>query len=223
MTEAVAWLSAWYNVPYLFALAVTVVFSTFQIVFGFLPDAIDIDLGDGDIDVDVDTDVGGDAGHELAVDGGHGVIGSVLSFLGVGKAPSTILGLALLFSVGTLGLVANAAVTMTAGAATLSTGLFVGMGAANLFVGGLFTGRLALALNWLLPSHDTTTSDGTKVLGTQGKAASRITEKGGQVRIGPNRWIDAVTASGSQPIEKGAEVLLITYDKSLFRYIVEEI
>lgn len=214
MEEIIGWLTAWYNLIYLFAIAVAVVFSSLQVILGMIPDAIDVDLdGDGDIDVHVDGD--GDIGEHATF------IGNAMAFLGFGKAPLTILILTFLMLFGIVGLISSAIVKMVVIVPVMPhlVNFFLVFG--NFILAAIFTGRLAKFLNALLPGHSTTTQKGAKEVGSEGEAASTITEKGGQVLIGPSRWVDAVTGPGRPEIPKGTPVMLVDYDKENLRYTAE--
>jgi membrane protein implicated in regulation of membrane protease activity len=216
--DAIAWLTAWYNLIYLFALAVAAFFSLLQVFFGLLPDAIDVEVdvdGDGDLDLDVDLDIADDVGDHATF------IGNAMAFLGFGKAPLTILALTFLMIFGIVGLVSSAVVKMVVIVPVMPhlVNFFLVFG--NLIAAAVITGRLARFLNALLPGHSTVTRKGAKEVGAEGEAASTITEKGGQVLIGPSRWVDAVTGPGRPEIPKGSPVMLVDYDKENLRYTAE--
>jgi hypothetical protein len=217
MDLIVEWLTAWYNLPYLFALAVAMSFSSFQVLFGFLPDAVDVDVdGDVDADVDTDTDV-----HDVS--GKATFAGNAMSFMGFGKAPAAVLGLTFLFFFGSMGLIINAALKGLVVLPVLSiVVVFVSM-TGNLLVSGFITGRVAAVLNLWLPGHDTVTAAGKDSLHTEGVTTTVICEKGGTVQLGKARWVDAITAPGTSDIPKGSQVLLVAYDKAHTRYTAEPI
>jgi len=215
MEDIIGWLTTWHNLVYLLALGIACVYSGIQVILGIIPDAIDIDVdGDGDADIDVDLDIDGD---DLADHASF--ISNAMSWVGVGKAPGAVLALTWLLIFGGLGILTSALVKTLMPIPVLphlvNAGLMVGI----FFIAGTITGRMASVLNRLLPGHSTVTKAGSKLVQTEGVAASEITEKGGQVELSGSRWVDAVTARGSIP--KGTSVLLVDYDKDNTRYIAE--
>jgi len=216
--EIIGWLTTWNNLIYLFALAVAAVFSSLQVFLGFLPDAIDADVdidGDGDVDLEVDIDLDGDLGEQATF------IGNAMAFLGFGKAPLTILALTFLMLFGTIGLISSAIVKMVVIVPVMPTLVNFFLVFGNFILAAVLTGRLAKFLNRLLPGHISTARKGSKEVGAEGEAASTITEKGGQVLIGPSRWVDAVTGPGRPEIPRGTPVMLVDYDKENLRYVAE--
>jgi len=230
------WLIAWYNWLFLFSLAVTAIFSMLQMAFGMVPDAVDIEVDvdldldldldlDVDFDADVDTEVDFDADVDTEVD--HDIAGkanfasNAMAFIGLGKAPAAVLMLTFLMLFGTLGLISTAVLKGVLSLPLVGYATFLGLVFIDSFVSMFITGRLASLLNKYLPGHDTASEIGHAAMHREGEAASEITERGGQVQLGPDRWVDAITAKGHPAIEKGTQVLLVAYDNELFRYTVE--
>lgn len=214
------WLAAWYNWLFLFALAVTTVFSTLQVLLGMMPDALDVEVdvdGDGDVDIDIEIEADGD--HDLAAKASFA--SNAMAFVGYGKAPASVLALAFLMLFGTIGLVLTALTKEVLEIPVVGTFVFSADVFIATFMGAFATGKLARVLNRFLPGFDTASEVGHAAVHREGKAASEITERGGQVQLGPDKWVDAVTAKGRPTIHKGSKVLLIGYDKELFRYTVE--
>jgi hypothetical protein len=212
MSDIIPWLSAWYNLPYLFALAVAMAFSSFQILFGFLPDAVEMDI---ETDGDVDPHIGLSEKASFA--------GNAMAFLGLGKAPAAVLGLTFLFVFGSLGMITNALLKNLVDLPVVSIVVVALSMSGNALVSGFVTGRFASVLNRWLPGHDTVTAAGKDSLHLQGVSTTVICEKGGTVQLGKARWVDAITAPGTEDIQKGSQVLLVAYDKAHTRYTAEPI
>lgn len=205
--------SAWFNWPYLFALAIALSFASFQVLFGFIPDAIELDVDtEGDLDVDMDTDAGADLATKASF------ASDAMAFVGLGKAPLAVLALVFLFLFGSIGLFLNVLVHPA-----LTPLAIIGIFGLSFAGASITTGRLADVLNQVLPGHESVTSRGAAFLHREGTAVTVINERGGEVELAASSWVNAAVAPGRAPILRGTRVLLVSYDQSRFRYTVEPI
>jgi len=202
------WIQGWYNWPFLLSLFVGLGLATLS-VLGFSKD------GGVDLDGDGVPDIGAPGRHEpghLSMEG--------FGWLGLGKAPLSVLLQTLTLTFGLVGLLVNAFAHDVVGdwdvlAFPLSFGVAaVGSMAATRGVASLF-------FRFMPPERATGAQPG-EFVGKSGKAASGITLSFGQVQVeeeNSNALLNACVAPGASEIERGTEVLLVGYDKERRIYL----
>jgi hypothetical protein len=181
---------------------------------------------DADADADADTDTEGEgAGHAdsdaplhaeaASIDGGAGgsPLVAALGFIGVGKAPLSVLVLMLLISWSVIGFVTNQLVYAVWPAEWLPPLLSLPLA----FFGSLLaTSGLARLLGRWMPSTETYVHAKDQLVGRKGQAIYAIDEKFGLVSVrnveGDLFQVPGRTAAGAAKIEAGAEVVLFDYD-----------
>jgi hypothetical protein len=175
---------------------------------------------DHDVDHDVDVDHDIDADHD--VDGEHEHHGmpslNLLSLLGIGRVPLSVLLMTWLMSFGMAGTTVNmASGPWLPGHGVIS--LFIAFAAA-IVVGGV----VARFVGKHIPSTETYTVSKADLIACDGVAATTITPSSGGADIqddgGSRHRVSAVTVSGE--IQRGTKVHVISYggDNS---YVVEQL
>ncbi|HEY1011996.1 MAG TPA: hypothetical protein VGE07_04770 [Herpetosiphonaceae bacterium] len=189
--SGLSFLLTWYNLPFMIILGCSFALVLLNVLGGG-------DDSDSDADADADAD---------------GVHADVLSFIGVGQVPLTLVLTAFLSSLGVIGLLLN-----TVGAGLL--GSYPGWLFGVTFVGGLVlavlaTSRISRALGRLAP-ESTTAISFEQLVGRVGKVDTpTVSATYGRVRVkdshGALHTVFAVTGGG-EPIPEHSEVALISYD-----------
>jgi membrane protein implicated in regulation of membrane protease activity len=233
MTEMLTWLGAWYNLLPVFCVLLSTGFALIQIFFGFLPDSMDADIdADGDIDLDLDLDIDADVDLDVDVDvdvdadvdasGGafEGLGGTVLAFAGFGKAQTSLLLMMLVFLFGACSLLLSWLLGPLPGIPVAGWLVVVGVYCASLFLAAGVTGRCAALLNKVSPKSKTVTKPASSLVGKSATAATSITPRGGQAKLG-SRYIQVLSTRGT--INRGSRVLIVAYDAKRLAYTVESI
>lgn len=215
----IEWLSAWYN--WLFLLSFLV--GSGLVALTLLGGGKDVEGGvdlEGHLHLGKDMDLA----KEMGKDAHHPIFG-VLAFLGVGKAPLTILLEVFLLSFGLLGLLVNA----------VGRDLLGGWGGAlfpaALVVAGLgasaITRGVAYLFNRIAPGDGPTSRRSGEFIRQTGTTISSITHIIGQVRVdveeknAPSAIVNAcVDPEYGRDIPRGEEVLLTGYDPARMLYLV---
>ena len=196
----------------------------------------DADLGhdadlDHDLGHDLDHDVSHDVDHDMDHGGDHGAdagspgVLSVLAFIGMGKAPLAVVLLTLFGSIGILGWLLN---SLALGAFGSYPGIvFAGVLPATLLGGGLISSRITRFIGRALPPISTTATRAQALVGRRGAVTSPFVDaKYGMVRVrdqaGTMISVFAVY-TGSEPIKRGSEVVLVSYDAQRRIYTVAPI
>jgi membrane protein implicated in regulation of membrane protease activity len=241
-----SFLTAWYNLPFTVLLGLSIFVALMQLSgLGGDDDSNsdldhdvdagdldhDVDMGhDADLDHDLDHDVSHEADHDADAEHGdaehgnadHGDSFSPLSFLGIGKAPLLVVLMILFASVGLVGWLLNGVSQAVLGA---FPGLLVciTLPVAGL-VGTLLTSRAARLIGQLMPPLTTTASRAQALVGMTGTVTSPfVDEKYGMVRLrdaGSTMITIFATTEEAQPIPRGEQVLLVSYDATGRRYRV---
>lgn len=202
------WLSAWYNAPFLLALLIGLGF----IALTFLGMGKDVD-GGVDIDGDGLPDIGGhDHDVHHGSEPGHlHLLG--FGWLGVGKAPLTILLQTLLLSFGLIGLLMNAMVRdLFASLGSLAFPL--SLSAATVGSATITRAVAALFQRFMPPEHATSRKPG-ELVGRIGTTAALTTRTFGQVTVTEvEKALVNACADVSVPLDipRGTEVHLVGYD-----------
>jgi membrane protein implicated in regulation of membrane protease activity len=244
-----SFLVAWYNLPFTFMLALGVLLALLQFV-GLSHDGdadadADVDVGadvhadlDAETDIDADTDLSADhdfdhdldhdvdheVDHDMEHDVGHGLPSgfSLLAFIGMGKAPLMIVLLILFMSIGFLGWILN-------GIGRGIFGFFPGLlllvtGLGSLIGGGLLTSRITRLIGRALPPISTTATRAQALVGRPGTVTSPFVDnRYGMVHLrddGGTLISIFATTEDEQPIARGEDVILLSYDAAQRRYIV---
>lgn len=231
--EPFAWLAAWYNWPFLFALAVGVIFILLDLALGGVSHSLDADAG-ADVGHDLGHDLGHDASHELdhdhTIDPDHAAAGighallTGVAWVGLGKVPLTLLMEVLLLSFGGIGFLLNALLTDL-----ISIGpplLFV----PNLCVSGvgavLFTRFVGGFIAKHVPADSTMTTKPGGFTGEVGTVSMLTTVYAGQVHLEATEKRPAVDLNARvdptapRELARGVSVLLTYYDPSTNVYLI---
>ncbi|MBI4438118.1 DUF1449 family protein [Candidatus Uhrbacteria bacterium] len=204
---------AWYNLIFLIPLATGVL-----LIFGSMAG-----IGsDADTDADADHDVNnGGIGHEVGHD--HNDESrpflSVLSALGVGKVPLSIVLMILFLLFGGIGMMAN--FLMAGFIAVFEPFAFVSVAAG--FFGAIFlSGPLARLLNRYMPSTETYGDTKGQMVGKTGTLELAADEERGWAQVrdssGSIRQIKCRTGGGT--LAKGTEIVVVRYDSRTDLYTV---
>lgn len=220
MDAAIGWLAGWYNWPFLFPLAVGLLFILADLSLGGVSDLVGLDA---DVDVDVDTDLDVDAG---GVDGAAHRVGALvlgLTWLGLGKVPLSVLFEVLFISFGLAGLLVNAVAADVLGSSALAFPVALAVAA---LVAPALTRVVGGALASLVPADATISRKPSEFLGEVGVTQSRLTDRVGLVRIPgrdgqPQATVNAqLRPDGPGVLPRGTEVLLIEHDADRNVYFV---
>lgn len=206
------WIQGWYNWPFLLSLFVGLGLAALSLL-GFSKD-----VGGGGIDLDGDgvPDIGTSGGrHEpghLSMEG--------FGWLGLGKAPLSVLLQTLTLSFGLIGLIANAFAHDLVGDWDV---LGFPLAFAGASFGAVLTTRGVASLFFrFMPPERATGKQPGEFVRKSGKAASRITSSFGQVQVeeeNDHSLLNACVAPDTSDIERGTEVLLVGYDKERRIYL----
>ena len=197
----------------------------------------DADLGhdlDHDVDHDLDHDVDHDVAHEASSDaGGVPAWAEVLSFLGVGQAPLTMVLLVLMGGFGILGWIMNALILSVSPSylkfswlpAWLAWLPFLFVLGIDLALGAWFTSRVAVFIGRAVPAFSSTATSVKRLVSRRGHVVSpQVDEKYGQVKVrdpgGTLITVFAVVDPGKPSIPRDTEVILVEYDEAKKVFIV---
>ena len=235
--NAWSFISAWYNLPFSILLGLCAVLAVLQMIgLGGEADTeadadADVDVS-ADADVDADADADGDADgdadadqdldHDASADAGLPGALSMLAFLGMGKAPLAVVLLILFGSVGILGWLLNSLVQGVLGAypgIALAVVLPV-----TLIGGGFISSRISRLIGRALPPISTTAMRAQAFVGRRGTVISPYVDgKYGLVHLrdrgGTLISVFAITTA-QEPIKRGSEVVLVSYDGTKRQYTV---
>lgn len=228
-------LLASYNIPFLLALAASLIFAALQIFSGGDSDTdadVDADV-DVDADIDADIDVDADAGIDTHMDihgdaapaasGGDGgsLAQSMLAALGIGRVPIMLVLMAFLISFGSVGLLSNTTLTELLGRypdlAIYPT--LLGSGILALFI----TSSVSRLLAQLAPNSSTAISL-EQLVGRVGVVvSSSVSQTYGRVQVrdsfGSLHTVYAIIEEGD-PVPDQSEVALLAYDAAQRRFVV---
>lgn len=211
-------LLAWYNLPFTAALGCCLLLALIQLASGFGDNDAD---ADADVDADVDAELDADADVDADADGHAHSGGSILAALGVGQVPLMILLMALLGSLGALGLLANA---LLGGLLSLPPeALFLPVLIGALILALPLTRLISSGLARLTPRSSTAVSF-EQLVGRAGVVVSpNVSASYGRVVVrdshGSLHTVFAVIERG-EPIPEHAEVALLAYDAGQRRFVV---
>jgi membrane protein implicated in regulation of membrane protease activity len=234
-----AFVLAWYNLPFTILLAICVLLAALQWtgLGGDHDTDADADLqadADLDVDADADLDTDVDADGDVDTDIAHAVAAqemsaagaesgfSLLAYLGFGRAPFMVILLILFASVGLLGWVFN---SILSGPLRPLPGLFFGISfTASLLAGSFISSRAARAIGRALPPVSTTATAANALVGRRGTVISPFVDS----RYGMVHLRDAggtlisifATAEEEPIIRRGEEVILVHYDPEKRMYEV---
>ncbi len=231
ISELWQFVTAWYNWPFSLALLCFLGLAGLQFLGlgqeqDFDADTdVDLDI-DADVDIDVDADVDMDADADLDADHDMDMDHTVdalpgwtvlLSFLGVGQAPLTMVLLILLGTFGFLGWFLNSLIVSNLSFYPPLAILPI-FGVA-LFGGGLTASRTARFIGRAVPALSTTATSMKNLVSRQGRVVSaQVDQQYGQVKVrdkgGTLITVFAVVDSGESPIERDTEVFLVEYNKA---------
>lgn len=181
-------------------------------------------LGDHDADVDVsaDHDFDHDIGHDVEHDHDHdadaehnsNLWNAVLSLLGIGRCPLSIIIMSFLFLFSGLGMIMNILLKPI----LITPILFGSISHGGAFLGALFlTGSLARLIGKLMPTKETNVETKASFAGKLAKALFNIDcGKTSFIMIkdqtGSCQEVQARNIDSEQPIHKNDTVLIIKYD-----------
>lgn len=220
-------LFAWFNLPFSAALGCALLLALLQLASGFSQGEGDTDV-DADVDADIDADVDVDADVDADIDADTDADvdadtpgGGPLAALGVGKVPLMIVLMALLGSLGAIGLLLNSVLSAVAAGAPASFFPLVLIGSLALALPG--TRAISGALARLAPRSSTAVSF-EQLVGRAGVVQSAsVSRSYGRVAVrdshGTVHTVFAVIERG-EPIPAGGEVALLAYDSAQRRFVV---
>ncbi len=176
----------------------------------------DVDAhADVDVHADADADVGADVDHHAEAhaglhDGG-GILHSVLSFLGVGRAPLSVVITVFCYAFALIG----AAVSIWL-EPRIGSSLVVPLSLVAAFTCGALVARSASRMiGRFLPTFFTTAQRRLDLVGLSGEVTLPVTERFGQVfvrdRFGTLHSLNCRTLPGTASISKGTRVVLVKY------------
>ncbi len=221
------------NLPFLAALFLAVLFTVLSVLGlgGSDGDAevdadTDVDLdADHDVDVDLDADhdidVDHDVDHDAELNADHGPhvegtpdisLSAVLYFFGIGKVPLSILMLSFFYAFGGIGWLLN--LWLTRGSAGAESWLAASLPGG--FVAGLTSMRLVSSvLARIMPTRNVSGTAPQQLVGLRGVAGLPVTETGGRAQItdraGTRHVIRCRVKSGTQPVPKGRNIIVVRY------------
>jgi len=187
---------------------------------------VDLDMdADLDVDADVDLDADADLDGDLDLDASDGISAwaNVLSFIGLGKAPLTLVLLLLFMTFGFVGWLLNSIVLSFV---TAYPGVaLAGIVPASLLVSVFLTSRMARLLNRIVPSVSTMSVSRRQLVGNRGKVVSaQVGEKYGRVQVkdrsGATLTVFARIDQGEVPLDRDQEVVIVEYDQAENTYTV---
>lgn len=194
-------LSEWYNVIFLVSFITGILLS---IVYGVLGHG-------GDVSSDIDHDMDHETGHDLDYDGG-GIFAGILSFLGVGRCPISIIIIVMMITWGFIGLAFNA--------------LFVGMKVIPHQIYFLFslgiasvlsviaTRYLSIGIAKIMPKMETSAVIISSLVGRYGTAKVSIDEKSGSARVSDENGTSHIIyckTKGDETIGVNEEIFVLQY------------
>lgn len=213
-----AFLFDWYNLPFTLALLTGIVLALLQLFGGFGDNDAEVEAapgGDLAVDGDLDADAPAGAGGQLAAPAGP------LAALGVGRVPLVLIIMALLSSLGALGLFANSLLSAMAnpypGAAFVPVFLLAAIGALPLtrvISGGL--ARMAPRTSTAVNHEDLVGRAGMVVSAGVSQTYGRVAVRD---RYGTLHTVFAVIERG-EPLPVNSEVALLSYDAVQRRFTV---
>lgn len=179
---------------------------------------------DADADADVDSDADSDAEHESASHGGSKDVpfmASLLSFLGVGRAPVGLILMILFISWGVIGFATNNAVRPVMPQDWMVALISLPLAA----IGSVSaTSGLARLIGRYAPTTETSAQKRRELCGNVGEAMYDITETFGMCavrdRYGNHFQLACRAGEGQPAIAKGRKVLLVRFDESNKLYTV---
>jgi len=211
----------WYNLVFLLPAGVAVFVMLISAIGGAAGDDADADAGDlgdpGDVDADA-LDAAADGDDSLFGDAGR----HLLIFLGIGRAPTSIVVGSLMLGWGLFGLAANEFLQPV----LREPGRFIGPSLAVAAVGSLLTGKLfAEIAARLMPNEETYAIKREGLLGRTGTVIFAVSDAAGRVHIrDAHRTLHqaaARVAPGQPPISKGTQVIVASMDLDRHYLIVE--
>lgn len=208
MSDIITWLAGWYNWPFLFPMAIGLLFIAADLLLGSVSDMLGFDA-DGDVDVDGDFD--GSVFHT-------GII-----WLGIGKVPISVLLELLLISFGAVGLLIIAIGTDLTGHPEYAFPVAI-FGAA--FCAPLITKAGGSLFASIVPPDSTTSKKPSDFVGEVGVTASTVSHSIGQVRLDaadgrPSTVLTARLLAGDPgPLPRGVSVLIVSHISEKNLYIV---
>ena len=231
------WLLSWWNLIYVvpFGLAMAYLFAYASSGWTFGDFEADADV-EADVDVEVDADVDADFDAEADVDhdvdvhggrinidadseaaGGHQGLAGMLSWLGVGRVPLSVILMVLLLTWGVVGFGANQVLRDAMGTAvwlaSIPLAAFVSLG---------LTAAISNGLARVLPVAEGGALTRRQLVGRRGTVIFAVTEAAGLVSVrddeGDRYQVAARTLPGRDAVLPGEEVVLVRYDpdRSLF-------
>ncbi len=197
------WHDLIFVLPILFSLALGA--GSLSGIFGGLDADADLDIDlDVDIEVDADVDVDADAETDAETESSGGVRAgttAVLEFLGVGKAPLSILLSTVLMVFGVTGLVMVRFVSP-------SIALLVAM-----IIAPMVTAILARTLGRFMPTAESYVARRGDLVGRMGVARVRIDGEFGAARVYDDRGeLHDVSCRAPEPIAVGESVVVVDWD-----------
>jgi membrane protein implicated in regulation of membrane protease activity len=213
-----AFLFHWYNLPFTMALATGIVLALLQLFGGFGDNDAEVEAApaaDLAVDGDLEADAPAGSGGSLAAHGGP------LAALGVGRVPLVLIIMALLSSLGALGLFANSLLSALAapypGLAFVPVFLLAAIGALPLtrvISGGL--ARMAPRTSTAVNNEDLIGRAGVVVSAGVSQTYGRVAVRD---RHGTLHTVFAVIERG-EPLPVDSEVALLSYDAAQRRFTV---
>lgn len=222
-------LFSWYNLPYLAALGAGLLLALLQLASGFGEGDADADA-EVDVDVDVDTNIDMDADAELEIDGEPDIDapddalpegGGPLAALGIGRIPLMLVLMALLGSLGAVGLLTSTIVAALANGypslafvPVLLGSLVVALPLTRLISGGL--ARLAPRTSTAVGNNDLVGRAGTVISPSVSQTYGRVSVRDSH---GTLHTVFAVIERG-EPLPERSEVAVLAYDANQRRFLV---
>lgn len=204
------WLFNWWNLIFVAPSGLALLYLGLYTVSGLTFGETDLD-GDGDFDTDADADADHDIDHD--VDGETEPQASplliIVSWLGVGKVPLSIVLMVFLLTWGAAGLVCNL-LLVSRGAAAATVSVPMALTAAVLVAHWVswFIGRY-------LPLYESTARHRHALLGATGEAIFPIDPRFGMASVRDDTgdlYQIPCRADDNQPIPKGSKVKLVSYN-----------
>jgi len=208
MAELLQWWNLIFVLPFAGAL-----FYVLMLCVGVFP-------GDHGADLDADADVGIGHGLDHVHDLEPGLLGRALSFLGIGRVPLSIIVISFCFLWGFLGFASNTLLK-----SILPSFFFVwaSMAVALVFSIALTRG-LANLLAKVMPATETYAVSLEQLTGKWGESVTKIDETFGQAQVaddsGTLHTVQCLVEGGKEPIPRGAQVLLLYFDKQRGLFLV---
>lgn len=183
---------------------------------------VDVDVH-ADADLDHDTDLGAehDTGVHHDTDHTAGVLTKLLSLVGVGKTPLSIVFTSFCFVWGFTGYVANLVLEPI----LRFPQIYFWLSFASAVIISLFcTSFIARIVGRIMPSTESYGISQESLVGSSGTAVLGISDQFGRVQVrdenGDLHEISCFTESGNEVIPKGTEVMVIRRDNTRDMYVV---